>query len=271
MRSLRSKYKYLLHTVSTACLLAVVACSGQSTWKNVALPEFDKARPVALKVAYVNNPRFASLEAAQQTAILQRTRQLVKKHFDIDVVFGAVDSIGIEPFFDNLLPEVKQQRQAEIVDLRTVDEKSRVRMHDSVHTTLKNYSNDHERVINFARPYLTDELTENDFPGLADALVATLLQRLEYWYQHTADDGKPVLDGSPYNEWVWWDSLGYGDVPYDVVITNQLIASAEYYGMDVHSSLRGGITAGTTTYPRRSAARPLQGFSTTASIRSGLP
>ena len=59
-----------------------------------------------------------------------------------------------------------------------------------------------------------------------------------------------MLDANAYNEWVWWDSLGYGDLPYEVVITNQLVASAEYYGMDVHSSLRGGLTAGTTSYNR---------------------
>ena len=38
---------------------------------------------------------------------------------------------------------------------------------------------------------------------------------------------------------------------YDVVLTNQLVASAEKYGMDVHSSIRGGLTAGTTTYSKK--------------------
>ncbi len=39
-------------------------------------------------------------------------------------------------------------------------------------------------------------------------------------------------------------------MPYDIVITNQLVASAEYFAMDVHSSLRGGLTAGTTSYAK---------------------
>ena len=61
-----------------------------------------------------------------------------------------------------------------------------------------------------------------------------------------------MLDASPYNEWVYWDTLGYGDLQYDLVITNQFIASAEYYGVDIHSALRGGVTVGTTSYSRTS-------------------
>ena len=77
-----------------------------------------------------------------------------------------------------------------------------------------------------------------------------MLERLEQWRQIKAADGAPVLDASPYNEWVYWDTLGYGNLPYDLVITNQLIASAEYYGVDIHSAIRGGVTVGTTSYSR---------------------
>ena len=46
----------------------------------------------------------------------------------------------------------------------------------------------------------------------------------------------------------FWDKLAHGALTYDIVITKQLMASAEYFGMDVHSALRGGITVGTTSY-----------------------
>ncbi|ADE11129.1 hypothetical protein [Sideroxydans lithotrophicus] len=79
-----------------------------------------------------------------------------------------------------------------------------------------------------------------------------MLERLQQWRAIKAADGASVLDASPYNEWVYWDTLGYGKLPYDLVITNQLIASAEYYGVDIHSAIRGGVTVGTTTYNRDS-------------------
>ena len=47
-----------------------------------------------------------------------------------------------------------------------------------------------------------------------------------------------------------WDTLTHGALPYDIVLTNQLVASAEYYGMDVHSASRGDISVGTTSNSR---------------------
>jgi hypothetical protein len=46
--------------------------------------------------------------------------------------------------------------------------------------------------------------------------------------------------------------LGYGKLDFDLVITNQLIASAEYLGCDIHTAIRGGLTVGTTAYSRNS-------------------
>ena len=86
--------------------------------------------------------------------------------------------------------------------------------------------------------------------GFAEALTETLLSRLNVWRILPANDRQAVIDDSIYNEWTFWDTLAHGALPYDIVITNQLVASAEYYGMDVHSALRGGITVGTTSYSR---------------------
>jgi hypothetical protein len=225
------------------------SCSDGAKWKFVELPALPD-KPVQLRVAYVDNDRFKGVDDAQIRSILDRTRQLVKQHFDIDISFSQHDHISIQDFFSNLKQTVKRARDNSMLVSGKLSAKQRLRLRDSIYKTLERYWNDRELVTDFARPYLENPLPEDDFHKLADSLVETLLIRLEYSYQQQADDGRPVLDGSPYNEWVWWDSLGYGNVPYDVVITNQLVASAEYYGMDVHSSLRGGITAGTTTYSK---------------------
>jgi len=46
---------------------------------------------------------------------------------------------------------------------------------------------------------------------------------------------------------LYWVFIGKLSFPYDVVITNQLITSAEYVGSSVHTAIRGGITNGITT------------------------
>ncbi len=61
-------------------------------------------------------------------------------------------------------------------------------------------------------------------------LRGAVLARLGHWTTATAADGRPVIDHTPYNEWVYWDSLGYGPLAWDVVVTNQPVISAEYYG-----------------------------------------
>jgi hypothetical protein len=85
-----------------------------------------------------------------------------------------------------------------------------------------------------------------------DALIATQLSRLENLTVQRASDGHPVLDAQPFNEYVYWDVMAERRLPYEVVATNQLIASVEYVGNSVHSALRGGITNGLTTANRAS-------------------
>jgi hypothetical protein len=138
-----------------------------------------------------------------------------------------------------------------IVDPLKLRDTDLTNMQDGVYDTLSNYWDDRQAVINYARPYLAAPFDGDDFHQFSDALVATLLARLKAWYKLPAADGKPVLDGSFYNQWVWWDAMGYGNLPYEVVLTNQLVASAEIYEMDVHSCIRGGISGGTTSYNRQ--------------------
>jgi hypothetical protein len=105
--------------------------------------------------------------------------------------------------------------------------------------------------MNFAAPFLPPA-HPNDLREFSLLLTEVMLTRLEGWRGINAADGMPILNASPFNEWVYWDVAGYGNLPYELVITNQLIASAEYVDVDVHSALRGGVSVGTTTYSRGS-------------------
>ena len=242
--------------LSSFLLCFITACntgepdkkSATDDWATVALPELSR-QPVKLRVASVVNPRFKTLSDEQLSRILTRSQQMVKQYFDIDIIFSDVDTIPIEDIFKQLSAKVLSARRDEIVDIEHIDEQLREAMQQSVFKTLENYAGNKRNVIEFAQPYLLHpEIKPRDFIEFSYALVDTLISRLEFWRAQRADDGKPVLENDAYHEWVWWDSLGYGELSYDIVITNQLVASAEKYAMDVHSSIRGGVTAGTTTY-----------------------
>ncbi|HHJ36495.1 MAG TPA: hypothetical protein ENJ87_12085 [Gammaproteobacteria bacterium] len=219
-------------------------------WATTSLPDISQ-QPVRLRVANVVNPRFEQLSEKQISQILVRSQQLVKQYFDIDVEFSETRTLSIKDVFGHLSKEIIAERQKEIVDIDFIDKQVRENMQQALFKTLTLYRENMNNVIEFAQPYLIHpEEKQKNFIELSYALTDTLISRLGYWKKQVASDGYPVLDSNGYHQWVWWDSLGYGNLPYDVVITNQLVASAEYYGMDVHSSIRGGLTAGTTTYDK---------------------
>ncbi|MCW8830376.1 MAG: hypothetical protein OQK32_02530, partial [Gammaproteobacteria bacterium] len=216
---------------------------------SIALP--DVSGEVRLRVANVTNPRFPQLSDEQLQAILDKTSDMVKQHFGLTVVFEKPKAVSIQKLFETLPEKVIQQQQDKIVKIKEVSEADIISMQAGIYDQLGGYRDDKQAVMDYARPYLLSPVEGDDFKQLSVALVDTLLKRLEYWHSQKAEDGRPIIDDMPYNEWVWWDSLGYGDMSYDIVITNQLVASAEIYDMSVHSSIRGGITAGTTTFSKQ--------------------
>jgi hypothetical protein len=221
-------------------------------WQPVPLPDISH-QPIRLRVAYAENARLKPISAELLAQILPRTEAMVSADFAIDVELELTAQLSIEALFSRLDPAIVRKRQKEIVNIDHVTRAVYEDMQLAVYKTLQNYADDKAGVIAYAQPYLSQpEQEHDDFISFSYALVDTLLQRLDYWRKQPALDGRPVISDDPYHQWVWWDSLGYSALPYDIIITNQLVASAEYYGMDVHSSIRGGITAGTTTYNKES-------------------
>lgn len=231
-------------------VMFLAACENEPVWTQVELPVLPRAT-LELRVANVVNPRFPQLTDEQLQQVLDKTAEMVRQHFGLSVAFTRPKTVSIDEFFDYLSDDIKQERYKDIVKFRQVNENDRSRMAEGIYHRLEDYWQDRELVTDYAKPYLLVPYAGDDLTRLARALVDTLLLRLSYWQNQTANDGRPVIDDKPYNEWVWWDSIGYSNMPYDVVITNQIVASAETYDMSVHSSIRGGITAGTTTFSKR--------------------
>lgn len=236
--------------IAISIIVFIQVRAPKDEWRNMVLPDISH-QPLSLRVVYAHNPRFNELSEAQLQTVLQYTSALMKQHFAVDVVFEISPPVKMPDLFAILPDSVKQQRQSAIVDPRYIEPASLIQMRNALHAELLAYESDPQHLMDYARPYLLSDLPVTDMATLARALIDTQITRLQYWYENPAADGKPVIDGSPYNQWVWWDSLGYGALPYDVVITNQLVASLETYDVAMHSALRGGINGGTMTYSKQ--------------------
>lgn len=235
--------------VGTA-LLAACTRFGGSDWQDVPTPSITPGSTVTLRVAIADNERLPKMSPQHFALMLESARQTALDHFGVDIRFSAVETIDLARQFD-LIPEAVRRARAEaIYDFRGGKGDQR-RLALGMQRTFAAAGSRLDDLAAFAAPHLAG-LPVESLPSLVDSLTRVMLQRLDELKRIPARDGRPVLDASPFNEWVYWDSLGYGALPYDVVVTNQLVASAEYYGVDIHSALRGGITVGTTTYSRDS-------------------
>jgi hypothetical protein len=244
---LRLKYLYL------GIVLLLLGCKEGiiDDWKKSSVLPVKPGSTVQIRVVQANNPRLPHMSPEQIQIMLASAQLTVWKNFGVYVEFTEAPEIGIDSLFALIPPPVKEARLGSIYDFKSGTGDKHL-LAEGIHTTLTEHGTKLDSAFAYAKPYLPAESQPKDLMSFSDLLANTMLERLEEWRHVNAADGAPVLDGSPYNEWVYWDMLGYGNLPYDVVITNQLLASAEYYGVDVHSAIRGGVTVGTTTFSRTS-------------------
>lgn len=218
-------------------------------WKKSSVQPVKPGSTVQIRVVQANNPRLPHMSPEQIQIMLASAQLTVWKNFGVYIEFTEAPEVGIDSLFALIPPSVKTAREDSIYDFKSGTGDKR-QLAEGIHATLNEHGTKLDGALAFAKPYLPADAQPKDLTSLADLLASSMLERLEEWRHVNAADGAPVLDASPYNEWVYWDTLGYGDLPYDMVITNQLVASAEYYGVDIHSAIRGGVTVGTTSYSR---------------------
>ena len=239
------------------CLIALLfGCSESgkesgSEWQKSTVAPIKQGSTVRIRVIHAVNPRLAKFSPDYMNIILASAQLTVWKSFGVYVEFTEAPEVGIDRLFALVPPDIMKERMTSIYDFKN-GTGDKHRLAEGIDTTLTERKTKLEDGLAFASPYLPADAHPKDLASFSDLLASVMLERLEKWRHVSATDGAPVLDASPYNEWVYWDTLGYGNLPYDLVITNQLIASAEYYGVDIHSAIRGGVTVGTTSYSRTS-------------------
>jgi len=228
--------------LAAALLLAGSSCAHRAA---PPLPR-PNGETVTLKVAYVVNPGFPSMNTEQIRAVLATARRGVKENFGVDVQFLEPEEQSLRVLFDRVTPRQRSDWNDLSYDFKS-GKGDRTRLLRGYAAALRSDESSLDELIAYAQPHLLAAVTERTYQGLAEAVTATLVARLEQLKSQKLPDGSALIDGSPDNEVLYWAFIGKLSFPYDVVITNQLIASAEYIGSSVHTAIRGGITNGITT------------------------
>ena len=219
-------------------------------WQKAPTLPVRQGSTVKIRVVNASNGRLALMSAEQTRIMLTSAQATVKQNFGVNVEFSEVSETGIEQIFALIPPRVRELRKSSIYDFKS-GHGDKQRLAKSINTTLTERGTKLADGLAYVTPYLPDAQAK-DLMAFSELLSKVMLERLQGWLNVKATDGAPVLDASPYNEIAYWDILGYGDLPYELVITNQLFASAEYDGVDIHTAIRGGITVGLTTFSRNS-------------------
>jgi hypothetical protein len=216
--------------------------------KEVPLPKLEPGEFVEMRVAYVVNPRLPRMSRAQLHVLVATIVHAVRAHFGVELRFGDIDELPIADVFARLTPELRRNAEQSIYDFKRGGG-DRARLARAFGAGLRQSGESLNGMVQFARPHLGERRIDS-FEALGAALAALQLQRIQGWRDVQALDGGPAIDAAPYNEFLMWVQLGYTDLPYELLLTNQIIASVEYSFPAVHAAIRGGYSNGVTTYSR---------------------
>jgi len=200
---------------------------------------------IELRVAYVKNPRLPEMTDAQLQLLLEIARQGVREHFGREVRFATPARLTVQEMFQRFTAEQSRFLNSGVYDFKT-GRGDGVRLRKAYVQGIGRHKDNLDDQIEYVRPYLLAPLTGRSYEALSDALMQTHLARLRQFQAQRLPDGGLLIDDQPYNEYMFWGALDYIRFPYEIVITNQLIASVEYFDPEVHSAIRGGVSNGIT-------------------------
>ena len=232
-----------------ACLTLGGCATPHQPWQQQPLHRIAHDEAITLRVLRADNPRLPRMSDAQLRTLLAAAQATAHEHFGVTLQFSEIAQTDVAHLFAHIPPAVRAARTSSIYDFKS-GRSDPGRIARGLLATLHANGTTLDEAYAYAQPYLPAATRPASLHNFSMQLTDVMLTRLQAWRTLPALDGLPVLDASPYNEWIDWDTLGYGELPYDIVITNQLIASAEDDGVDIHTAIRGGLTVGTTTYSR---------------------
>ncbi len=231
-------------------LLCLAACNRQGAEHVLPVPKLP-ATALDFRVAYVVNDRLPRMSPEQLHAMLLRIQLTAQEHFGVCIRFSGITEIPIARAFEAIPKATQDAVRANIYDFKT-GTGDLARLKKAFAQYFATQTEPLAERIAFAQPYTPNLKGDATVTEFGAAMADLQLQRLTQWRDIKALDGGNVIDEKPYNEFAMWLALGYTELPFELVLTNQIIASAEYNSVSVHSAIRGGYTNGVTTYSKAS-------------------
>jgi hypothetical protein len=234
----------LVSAVGTSALLAACApLQPKETDRFLPLPKLEADTP--LRVVYAHNPRFDRPVSGLIDAILVQAQALCKIHLGLSMQWEAVQEIPIDQLFSAMTAQ--RWNQLKPLTYNFAGGRTRNILVQELEGSLRRNRSPIAAQIAYAQPHLASTAVPTDATSLAAALIDTQLVRFSQWKALLGRDAQPLLDDSLYNEYLAWALAPRGQAwPFEVVITNQLLASVEYKNNSLHSALRGGVSNGLT-------------------------
>ncbi|MBT4083536.1 MAG: hypothetical protein HN725_19705 [Alphaproteobacteria bacterium] len=248
-------------TIAGCLVLAISIFAGQAAQAEIVPVPLIENGMASLRVVHAVNPRLSKLSDHELAILLEEMTAIVKMHFGISLLLDKPKQKTVAELLAAIPKKALDIRGQEIYDFKT-GTGNKKRLIDGYLKTLRSWKTPVAKLIDYASPYLVQPVSFRSLRGLAEALTQTHLARLEYWRTQPAADGKPMLDETLANEWIAWDLLGYNNMPFDVIVTNQPVISAEYDDGGLNSALRGGVSAGSTGYSKSGRYRTYSFIST---------
>lgn len=245
--------RQFLKTLALTLLISIQAMPSFAEPSFVALPRIDD-NTVAPRLIYIENPRFPKVSDEDLRKVFQSAAALVQDNFAITMKRpDSIPILDIDRVFTGLVKNKPADFDSLIGDFRNgkVDWQA-VRM--SLAEQIRKQKDPLSKQIEFARPYLVRPLKEETLKSFSVAVTETFKARLSYWTTAKLEDGFPVIGrvpgrpDLPLNEYSYWALMAKRGIGAEIILTNQLVASVEYLPIPVHTSVRGGITAGSTDY-----------------------
>ena len=220
---------------------------------SVALPKIEN-NTVSPRLIYIENPRFPKVSIDDLWKVFQSAAALVKEHYGVTVRRpGTIQVLKIDDVFRGVVEKKPKNFDRSIGDFRN-GKVNWKRVQKSLVKQIKKQKDPLAKQIEFARPYLVRPLEEETLESFADAVIETFKVRLLHWAVANLEDGHPAIGKAPgladlpYNEYSYWALMAKLGIDAEIILTNQLVASVEYAWIPVHTSIRGGITGGSTEY-----------------------
>lgn len=224
-------------------MLAAAAAGAVSGRAGAQLPVPRLPETVALRTVYFHNPKLPTPSGDFVRLVLAEAVSLSKLHLGLAVRFDAVPPRSLADAFGVLPADEEHLARAGVYDDRA-GEGGRRRLVQAMKRDLLRSGRPFAAVRDEVRADLLAPVVPVDRDTLAEALVETQLERLRRW--------KPWLDETPYGLFAaWLAAARLRDWPYEVILTNQLLAAAEYDWVEVRTAMRGGVTNGITTQSPR--------------------